>query len=138
MRRRLEAFIPIVVIGGFGAMDGADRGISCCSPTPQPIRFIWLSSVPVTSSSDAQTDPGNTRIVTPTAVPFVRAAMRFSCHRFAPAGFCNSATPVPAGYCGWNCRGHTGLPCRLERPGARATAVDVNCAAPHGRSDVFT
>ncbi len=131
MRRRLEAFIPIVVLAvlvQLMAPIAAFRVVAYATTDP-----LYLASLcsEMTSASDTSADPAKTQHQHGDCCAFcVGSHGGVSRRRSAAANFCKSATLIPADIVARSRRGDAGIPRRLKQSGARTSAVHVNCAAP--------
>ena len=75
------------VVGSFGAIVDTDRSISRCRLCRTDPLYMASICADMTSSSDARTDPAQTRIIMATAVPFVRGAMAAQLPSIRPRWF---------------------------------------------------
>ena len=127
MRRRLEVFIPIVLLSILVQMVApiaAFRMVAFAASDPALAASICHDSA---ASADTQTAPGETQH--DHGICCVR--------RSAAVYFCKPAAPLPARLMAGAYGQFAGRAGRLEHPGARAAATNVNLAAI-GRAHAFT
>ena len=110
------------VVGGFGAVICADRGVPCIRLTPPMIPCIWRRCVLTWLLRQTfRRLPRRRSIITGSAVRFARAATaaRLRSTRLLPH-FCKPSTPIPARFLAGS--GGQDIDCsrRLQRPGPRA------------------
>ena len=109
-------------VGGFGAIDGADRGLSRCRLCHDRSALSGIDllrdDVRFGHADGPRQDTASSRRL----LCLLRGQpWRCGGSRSAAADFCQSATPVPADIVAGSYRDDTGVSCRLEHAGARAS-----------------